>query len=89
VSAPSARAYYRMSDDRQENSIERQQAQVETFAEKNGYTISVSTPNWASLGARSPSARIFSGCRASAARQFRGHPAALSVSVDSNRRLSG
>jgi hypothetical protein len=39
VSALRARAYYRMSDDRQENSIERQQAQVQTFAEKNGYSI--------------------------------------------------
>ncbi len=34
-----AAAYYRMSDDRQENSIDRQKSQVEPYAEKNGYNI--------------------------------------------------
>src|SRR5215813_12835415 len=32
-------AYYRMSDARQENSIERQQSQVLPYAEKHGYPI--------------------------------------------------
>jgi DNA invertase Pin-like site-specific DNA recombinase len=32
-------AYYRMSDDRQENSIERQRSQVVPYADKNGYAI--------------------------------------------------
>jgi DNA invertase Pin-like site-specific DNA recombinase len=34
-----AAAYYRMSDDRQENSIERQKSQVIPYAEKRGYLI--------------------------------------------------
>jgi DNA invertase Pin-like site-specific DNA recombinase len=34
-----AAAYYRMSDDRQENSIERQKSQVVPYAEANGYAI--------------------------------------------------
>ena len=34
-----AAAYYRMSDDRQENSIDRQAGQVVPYAEKNGYNI--------------------------------------------------
>jgi DNA invertase Pin-like site-specific DNA recombinase len=34
-----AAAYYRMSDDKQENSIDRQRSQVEPFAARNGYTI--------------------------------------------------
>jgi site-specific DNA recombinase len=32
-------AYYRMSDDKQENSIERQRSQVEPYAARNGYVI--------------------------------------------------
>jgi DNA invertase Pin-like site-specific DNA recombinase len=32
-------AYYRMSDDKQENSIDRQRSQVEPFARKHGYAI--------------------------------------------------
>jgi DNA invertase Pin-like site-specific DNA recombinase len=32
-------AYYRFSDDRQENSISRQRSQVEPYAAKNGYII--------------------------------------------------
>jgi hypothetical protein len=32
-------AYYRMSDDKQENSIERQRSQVEPYATRHGYVI--------------------------------------------------
>jgi site-specific DNA recombinase len=32
-------AYYRMSDDRQENSIERQRSQVEPYATRHGYAV--------------------------------------------------
>jgi DNA invertase Pin-like site-specific DNA recombinase len=34
-----AAAYYRMSDDKQENSIDRQKSQVEPYAPRNGYEI--------------------------------------------------
>jgi site-specific DNA recombinase len=40
MSAPvRAVAYYRMSDDRQENSIERQRSQVEPYAARHGYAV--------------------------------------------------
>src|SRR5262245_9189368 len=34
-----AAAYYRMSDDKQENSIERQRSQVEPYARRKGYHV--------------------------------------------------
>ena len=36
---PRAVCYYRMSTDRQEDSVERQRSQVLPYAEKNGYAV--------------------------------------------------